>query len=94
MSKRKGSRSIDIVQRANTTGEAIPWYRLLAVAIICRAVMDIEELDYYGTNAHTSGHGNVYRAELDAFCRSAWCDTLMCGVTHWDKTSLAGLAKT
>lgn len=91
MGKRNGRKNIDVIQRVNTFGEKVPWYRLLSVAIVCRAVMDIEELDYYGTNVHNSGLGNVYRAELETFSRSEWCKTLMCGVENWDGTSLEKL---
>lgn len=94
MGKRRGSRHIDVAQRLNGAGETVPWYRSLAVAIVCRAVMDIEELDYYGTDLHKSGGGYVSRAEVEAFARSEWCELLMCGVSDWTADSLAGLAKT
>lgn len=91
--KRKGSRNIDITQRTNSSGEQAPWYRLLAVAIVCRAVMDMKELDHYGVDTHKSGVGYVHRAEVEAFAKSGWCATLMMGVSGWNENSLAKLAK-
>lgn len=91
--KRKGSRHVDIAQRVNSSGEDAPWYRLLAVAIVCRAVMDIEELDHYGADTHKSGVGVVHRAEVNAFAKSGWCALLMSGVSDWNEDSLARLAK-
>lgn len=93
MGRRKGSRHIDVVQRVNSDGAQVPWYRLLPVAIICRAALDMKELDYYGVDTHKSGCGYVHRAEVEAFAKSPWCATLMMGVSNWDENSLARLAR-
>lgn len=94
MGRRKGSRHIDIPQRINGTGEKAPWYRLLELAIVCRAVQDYDTLHACGKDFRFFPNGEfICIDELDIFAKSDWCATLMTGVSDWDESSLARLAK-
>lgn len=77
---------IDIVRRAQSMGVDAPWYRLLSVAIISRAVLDWRYLDDNDLIIEKLPGGYTSRAELTQFAESDWCTLLMQGFEGWTST--------
>lgn len=83
MGNSKGTPHIDIVRRAQSVGVQAPWYTLLAVAIVSRAVLDWRYLDENETFLENLNGYYTSRPELRRFAESDWCDTLMQGFEGW-----------
>lgn len=73
----------DIVRRADAIGADAPWYRLLGVAIICRAVLDMKKLLEDDVHAEYINGSLTSRSEIREFAESGWCEVLMSGVANW-----------
>lgn len=76
---------IDVIRRSNDLRIDVGWPRLLAVAIVVRAWLDLKALNEQGGSLKEYSHCTlISRAELDRFFESPWCSLLLTGAGKYD----------
>lgn len=83
---------IDIVRRAKAMGIEASWERLLAVAVVSRAVLDWRYLDDNDLIIEKLDGVYTSREELTVFAESDWCTLLMQGFEGYTPTFIRRVA--